>query len=218
MCGSSRRTLSLIATRSRSCSASAASRSKPGVVPLGAGGPLRPMSLEDFGAAIVSRGASLTRRGYAERSLRRSLTLLACTIVVRARSWASPRPLRVVLSHGAPFSCRPQQLVAQGWGAAKEKSHIHPQSRPRFELGDKVSRRENHTFGDAGRTLSALAGTNVVPETARLPIRQLSRMPRIGTGMRAPPTMRGGTRASGWWWRGRPEDEDCGCRPYRLTA
>jgi hypothetical protein len=40
------------------------------VAPLAGGCPRRPVSLQRFGVAIVSRGASFTRRGDAERSLR----------------------------------------------------------------------------------------------------------------------------------------------------
>jgi hypothetical protein len=42
----------------------------------------------------------------------------------------APQAAPVALSHTAPLSRRPQELGAQGWRAAKEKPHAHPESRP----------------------------------------------------------------------------------------
>jgi hypothetical protein len=69
--------------------------------------------------------------------------------------------------HRSPAALRSQ---ARKVGEQRRRTSRPPQSRLRYELGGKVYGRENHTFRDAGRTVSGLAGANVVPETARPPV------------------------------------------------
>src|SRR6188472_4383463 len=80
--------------------------------------------------AIVSIGASLTRCGYAERSLRPFSDLARMHHRLAGALLGAPQATPVVLGHAAPLSRRPQQLGAQGWRAAKENLTPTLKSRP----------------------------------------------------------------------------------------
>src|SRR4029450_9766728 len=80
--------------------------------------------------AIVSIGASLTRCGYAERSLRPLSHLARMHHRLAGTLLGAPQAAPVVLSHNAPLSRRLQELGAQGRRAAKEKPRACAQSRP----------------------------------------------------------------------------------------
>jgi hypothetical protein len=79
---------------------------------------------------IVSRGASLTRCCYAERSLRSLRHLVRMHQRLAGTLLGTLQTTPGVLSHNPPISRRPQELGAQGPRAAKEKPHALPQSRP----------------------------------------------------------------------------------------
>jgi hypothetical protein len=83
-----------------------------GVAPFGGGCPLRPVSLQRFGVAIVSFCASLTRSGYAERSLRPLGDLVGVHKRLAGTLLGAPQATPGVLSHNPPLSRRPQELGA----------------------------------------------------------------------------------------------------------
>jgi hypothetical protein len=69
----------------------------------------------------VSIGASLTRCGCAERSLRPLSHLARMDHRLAGTLLGAPQTTPGVLSHNAPLSRRRPELGAQGWRAAKEE-------------------------------------------------------------------------------------------------
>jgi hypothetical protein len=72
---------------------------QPGDPSLGGGCPLGPVSLQRFGVAIVSCGASLARRGYTERSLRSFGHLVGMHQRLAGTLLGAPQATPGVLSH-----------------------------------------------------------------------------------------------------------------------
>ena len=100
-----------------------------GVAPFGGGRPLRPVSLQRFGVAIVSCGASLTRCGDAERSLPPLRHLVRMHQRLAGTLLGARQAVSGVLGHNPPLSRRPQELGAQGRRAASGET-----SRPSTSL------------------------------------------------------------------------------------